>query len=514
MHYRECYNPGQSPLARISGRGLRCGERLRKPRVIPRTPGGTLANAARRHPGRLPDRARAGARRHGRGLLAQQPALDRQVAIKVLPDFLAEEEGFRERFRQEAIAIARLRHPAILVVFDYGEQDGTPYLVSEYVAGGTLADRLGTPLSLAEALRLLEPIAGALDFAHQQGVIHRDVKPANILIAHDGHPVLSDFGLAKLLDNQRRLTQSGMVLGTPYYMAPEIALGETMSPSVDRYALAVIAYEMLTGTVPFDAATPQSVLLLHVRQPVPAPSLANTALSPAVEAVLLRGLAKAPDERYVSATAFVAALREASLEAAPADKSEPAIPLPDRQSGAASTLKLQVAGKGQPPPTPATISGYLVSRRVLLGGAIVAVLAAGGGIAVYELRPTPHPPGIAAGAWTAAGSLDAAVAFAEAVPLSGGNALVLGGYGPDGNGKLAEEYDAAHGVWIRRPAMPMARARFTATALADGRILVAGGDTATTFTAAAELYDPRRRKLGRHRPTAFRAALAYRRQAA
>ena len=127
--------------------------------------------------------------------------------------------------------------------------------------------------------------------------------------------MLSDFGLAKLLDSQRRLTQSGMVLGTPHYMAPEIALGETDEPVGGPLRAGGDRLRDVTGTVPFDAATPQSVLLLHVRQPVPAPSLANTALSP-LEAVLLRGLAKAPDDRYASATAFVAALREASLEGA------------------------------------------------------------------------------------------------------------------------------------------------------------------------------------------------------
>jgi len=152
--------------------------------------------------------------------------LDRPVAIKVLPEFLAEDEIARERFRQEARAIARLRHPNILSVFDYGEEQGITYIVSEFVEGGTLADRITAAMAPEEAARLLSPVSNALDYAHGQGILHRDVKPANILVGADGQPVVGDFGLARLMDGAgQRLTVAGSALGTPEYMAPEQARG-------------------------------------------------------------------------------------------------------------------------------------------------------------------------------------------------------------------------------------------------------------------------------------------------
>jgi hypothetical protein len=439
---------------------------------------------------------------------AYQASLARMVAIKVLPDFLAEEEGFRERFQQEAIAIARLRHPAILVVFDYGEQDGMPFLVTEYLEHGTLADRLGAPFLLTETLRLLTPIAAALDFAHERGVVHRDVKPANILIAADGSPVLADFGLAKLLDSQKRLTQTGMLMGTPHYMAPEL-LGGVIGPSVDRYALAVIAYEMLTGVVPFDAPTPEALLMAHAREPVPSPGTRNPSLAPAVEAALLRGLEKSPDARYPSATAFVTALREAGQAAVTGTGSgamqEAAASPTGKQAEPKTTIKLPVVGRGGPgsrsiaaggnqqalggPPHSArSVRGRAWQARLVAGMAILA--AALSAATAFELESMHHSISIAPGAWSAAGSLDAPVAFAQAAPLPNGNVLVAGGYGPNSDDKLADEYDAAHGIWITLPAMPVARWQFTATALKDGRILVASGVTETSFTATAALFDP------------------------
>jgi hypothetical protein len=412
---------------------------------------------------------------------AHQRSLDRTVAIKVLPESLAEEEGFRERFRQEAIAIARLRHPAILVVFDYGEQDGTPYLVSEYVEGGTLADRLGAPLPLPEVMRWLAPIAAALDFAHERGIVHRDVKPSNILIARDGGALLADFGLAKLFESERRLTQTGMLLGTPQYMAPELAHGGAIGPSVDRYALAVIAYEMLTGSVPFDAPSPQALLLAHVQQAVPQPRALNPALSPSVESVLLRGLEKSPDARYPSATAFITALEEASRATAAAGAQPPSertIPVSLAHSGAARQ--------------PVALWRRL-SRRARVAAGVLTLAVAGLAAGVYEAQISHHSGGITPGTWSAAGYLDAPVFYAQAAGLPDGNALVLGGYGLGDAGRMTDEYDVAHGSWLTLAPMRTSRSEFSATTLADGRILVAGGDAGPAFTATAELFDPRRR---------------------
>ena len=153
---------------------------------------------------------------------AYQPTLEREVALKVLPDFLVEQPGFKARFHREAVAVARLQHPNILSVFDHGEQDGVTYIVSEYVEGGTLAARLGAPIQLDYCVRLLRPVADALDYAHSEGVVHRDVKPSNILLDRRGVPILSDFGLARVAESaeSERLTQTGAMVGTPTYMAP------------------------------------------------------------------------------------------------------------------------------------------------------------------------------------------------------------------------------------------------------------------------------------------------------
>ncbi len=235
----------------------------------------------------------------------------RYVAIKVFPAFFAEEEGFRERFQQEAIAIAKLRHPNILVVHDYGEENGITYIVGEFIEGGTLADQIGAPLPLDYVVRTLGPIAAALDYAHARGVLHRDVKPSNILLGNDGTPVLSDFGLARMVGSMPRLTRTGTTVGTPEYMAPEQGMGEEIGPSADNYALAVVAYELLTGRVPYSAETPLAVLLAHLHKPLPLPRLVNPALPAEVEEVLLKGLAKAPADRYPTASELINALSAA-----------------------------------------------------------------------------------------------------------------------------------------------------------------------------------------------------------
>jgi len=238
--------------------------------------------------------------------------LDRDVAIKVLPDFFAEEEVYRERFQHEARSIARLNHPNILQVFDFGQEDGVTYIVMELVEGGTLEDRIGAPMELEDVVRILEPVAAALDYAHARGILHRDIKPSNVLLHTDGTPVLADFGLARMAGSTQRITATGMVMGTPEYMSPEQAADESIGPASDRYSFAVVAYQMLTGRVPFDAATPAAVLLSHVTRPMPAPEELRGELSAHLEDVLRRALAKRPEDRYASAATFVAALKPAA----------------------------------------------------------------------------------------------------------------------------------------------------------------------------------------------------------
>src|SRR5216683_56944 len=246
--------------------------------------------------------------------------LARTGAVKVMHGIAPDPDSIA-RFRHEAQAIAQMRHPNILNVFDFGEYQGTPYMIVEYVPGGSLANRLNGPqLDQATALKYLRGIASGLDHAHGLGIVHRDVKPANVLLEKDDTPVIADFGLAKLLQGSSLKSMTGVTTGTPAYMAPEQVTGSHAGPPADRYSLATIAYEMLTGVIPFDGEGLMEVLYAQVhRDPLP-PSARNSALNPQVDAVIMRGLAKDPAARWETATAFVDA-----LEAALAGKLEPAL---------------------------------------------------------------------------------------------------------------------------------------------------------------------------------------------
>lgn len=238
--------------------------------------------------------------------------LENEVAVKVIrtdqlvPAML---EKTLKRFEREAKEVAKLSHPNIVHVIDYGDYDGMPYLVMQYLHGGTLKKLLGTPMPYQKAAALLLPIARALEYAHQHKMVHRDVKPSNILITDSGEPMLTDFGIVKMLDVEdgATLTGTGVGLGTPEYMAPEQWMGD-FSPSVDQYSLGVVFYELVTGHKPYSADTPAAVLLKQASDPLPRPGSFVSNLPDNVEHVMLKALAKNPADRYASMGEFAQAL--------------------------------------------------------------------------------------------------------------------------------------------------------------------------------------------------------------
>jgi serine/threonine protein kinase len=245
---------------------------------------------------------------------AYQASMDRYVAIKVLPRQLAEDPQFIGRFHQEAQTIAKLENKHILRVYDYGEQEGQTYLVMRYVGSGTLKDLTERgPLPLLTAVEYFSQLADALQYAHDHGVIHRDVKTSNVLLGDSDDSYLTDFGIAKLAESAAHFTGTGSIIGTPAYMSPEQGHGFTVDARSDIYSLGVVLYEMLTGVVPFEAETPIAVVLKHVNEPLPSPRRVNAMIPESVEKVVFRALAKNPDERYQSAREFGEALRAATV---------------------------------------------------------------------------------------------------------------------------------------------------------------------------------------------------------
>jgi beta-lactam-binding protein with PASTA domain len=243
--------------------------------------------------------------------MAEDQQLGRRVALKVLHRRFAEDEQFVERFRREASSAAGLSHPNVVAIFDRGEWDGTYYISMELVEGRTLKDivREKGPAPPEAAVDLTLQILRAARYAHKHGVVHRDIKPHNVLIDHDGRVRVTDFGIARAGTSD--ITETGSVMGTAQYLSPEQAQGRPVDERADLYAIGIVLYELLTGQVPFDAEQPVTVALKQVSElPVP-PAELVPAIPPAIDAVVMRALEKDPDRRYQSADEFIAALDDA-----------------------------------------------------------------------------------------------------------------------------------------------------------------------------------------------------------
>jgi serine/threonine-protein kinase len=241
---------------------------------------------------------------------AYDPRFKRDIALKVLPPEFLHDPNFRARFEREAQTIASLEHPAIVPVYDFGEEEGQPFLVMRFLAGGSLLDRLkGGALAVDETAAILNHLAPAIDEAHRQGIIHRDLKPANILFDHHHMPYIADFGIAKLTTGNRSLTSGAYIIGTPDYMSPEQASGEKIDGRSDIYALGVILFEILSGELPYNAETPIGLLMKHINDPVPSILAVKSDLPPGCEAVILKAMAKAPADRYPTVTAMALAFQ-------------------------------------------------------------------------------------------------------------------------------------------------------------------------------------------------------------
>jgi serine/threonine-protein kinase len=325
--------------------------------------------------------------------LARDLTLDRLVALKVLSGELATDPAFVERFRREAQAAARLSHPNIVSVYDWGQEGATPFIVMEYVEGRTLREVIAAegPLAPLRVAEIGEQIAAGLSFAHRHGIVHRDVKPGNVLLGRVGGVKVTDFGIARAAGVGDGLTQTGSVMGTAAYFSPEQAQGLPVDARSDVYALGVVLYEMATGTTPFRGENPVSVAYQHVREPLPPPSGRLPGLPADLERVILTALAKAPDDRYQSADDLRADLLRFR-------RGEAVVGAGERAGGPGAATEAPTGAV--PPPTavvpaaPSPAATALPARRRRRGPVVALLVAVGiligvvGGLLAAQLRST------------------------------------------------------------------------------------------------------------------------------
>ncbi len=290
---------------------------------------------------------------------AHQAALDRDVALKVIHPALKEDQSFVMRLKREAAIIAKLNHPNIVTVYDFSEHEGLPFLVLRFIEGKTLKAVLQEQkLATHQILNIVRPIADALTYAHSRGVLHRDVKPSNILIDIEGHVYLTDFGLARFAFSNESTSSQDMLIGSPHYISPEQAKSEAVDVTTDIYSLGIILYEMFTGRVPFSANTPYATILAQINDSPPAPRSINPKIPRAVELVLLKTLAKNPKQRYPTVRAMLKALDNAVRGPAEAEDGATALPLIEYRSPNENPLQGSLT----------RVSDQLKTAATLLGG--------------------------------------------------------------------------------------------------------------------------------------------------
>jgi eukaryotic-like serine/threonine-protein kinase len=353
---------------------------------------------------------------------AEDSLLDRRVAVKLLHAQFADDPEFLERFRREARAAARLSHPNIVPIYDVGEhgETRTPYIVMELVDGGNLKDRIrqAAPLADAEIRTVGATLATALEYAHRRGLVHRDIKPQNVLLGEDGRPRLTDFGIAQAMASSG-LTRTGVVMGSVQYIAPELVRGRAAVPQSDVYSLGVVLYEMATGRVPFQADTDLAVALAHAEEAPAPPRNLNPRLAADLEGSILQALAKSPEQRFGSAAEFAEALRGGANGTAamtrpvavaeatrrmPTQAAPASAPAPASASGRRGTASSVPAAAGPPSQVRRTArpkSGGGMGIVGLLVAMTVVLLALGAGFyglatlnreGLVPADPTPPPP--------------------------------------------------------------------------------------------------------------------------
>jgi serine/threonine-protein kinase len=318
--------------------------------------------------------------------LARDPRFDRDVAIKILPHTLQSQKNIRERFDREAKIIASLDHPAIVQVFDYGEDDGQPFLVMRFMPGGSLSDLLEFGrLNLSDTARIAERIGSALDTAHKRGIIHRDLKPGNILFDANGDAFLTDFGIVKMFENEKDIKLTGsVVLGTPAYMSPEQALGKKLDHRADVYALGAVIYEMLTGVPPYKGPTSVTVAMKHVLDPVPHVKELRPELSEPLDAIVAKAMSKEPNERHNSAGELASAFSNV-VRTLPRDEQNAGAPIVASRRPVTSNASKSNAETTDKRESPSNNESDQPNRRLLITLGVLAGVMALAGIAMVVI---------------------------------------------------------------------------------------------------------------------------------